>query len=547
MSAFKFHRWDNALKQCIESKKRSSADSKENRWKSDPLLLNQEAHELPPEKQRVAADMIAEAPRELRVRIAGVWKYCFVQWHIYDAGLEALEKKVPLKDGFNDDLLLKDVDSLIALSSGGDLDKTKTAEEWTWGLAEPLPPLGTLEPWNEATAAPLLKDGRAERREGVVAFAEEQYEQALLHFRKGLKIIAPSPPTAIGPHAKLRCDLHKNLAAAALKLKMTRTALQSSTAALAIDGQDPRAWYRQHCALEAMGKTAEAKVALAKAGLVNPTEEATPHPAKSLLLQDDTDDRAELSIRLHARLEPIVFIEVGIDSITAIDMIRHIQAELPDVPIPLTLAFDHPVVHSAATALIHKLNAGDEPVLRARVNNTLWRAMSKALGTDPVQGMVDGRLGHVTWRTLSEQQATEVLTQLLDVYESEAFVQKTRVMAKRANFEQRAFLVNLRPAALEVQKPVLEAWGFPADGEGMRRLECSVVNAALQSTEVSSLLRRVREAQQGGPNGMWAVNMEHNGVELWADCHSLQSLSKYIKADPLGPDRKNTNSIVAAA
>jgi len=559
MASHKFHRWNNALKQCMDAKKKGGREAVSNRWRGDPLMLNQEAHEMPAEKQRQALDMAEEAPAELREQLAPMWKYCFVQWHIYDAGLEAIEKGKPLRDGFGDELLLKDVESLRALFESGDLEKAKPAEKWTWKLLEPFPAAGSAEPWNDDTSAPMLQAGRQERKEGVAAFAEEQFERAFFHFWQGLKLLARAPPSLTGPHAKLRCDLYKNKAAAALKLKLGRVALRSATFAVAIDRKDPKAWYRKSCALELLGEHAEAKAAMAKAGLEKP-EAAKEHsaataavlsPALNLSRRDAWDEDGDLPPRHHARLESIVFIEVGIDSIAALDMIRHLQSELPDLPIPLTLVFDYPTVDEATSALLGRLNAAseDDPYMRARMNNTMWRAMCRALGTDPVKGVLEGRLGHVTWPEISEQEAREALSELKRAYEEEAFAQSVRQLAKRVAFEQRAFLVNLRALALEVQRPILEARGFDGDVEGLRRLEAAVLGAVARA-EAPAVLRELllacRVAQQGGPNGvMWTMNMEANEGELWADCHSLQSWSSYVKADPFGPGRKNTNSVVS--
>ena len=132
----RFLRWDRALKICMDK-----SDSK-NRWDSDPMILNQEAHELPPPKQRLALDFVEEAPFEIRMKLSPMWKYCFVQWHIYDAGLEAEERGVSLAVQLKDADLQADIESLRLLSDSGDLDQAATAEEWTWKMLQPLPEAG---------------------------------------------------------------------------------------------------------------------------------------------------------------------------------------------------------------------------------------------------------------------------------------------------------------------------------------------------------------------------------------------------------------------
>jgi len=280
---------------------------------------------------------VEEAPVELKAKLAPMWKYCFVQWHVWDACTEALEKGRPSKEGLQDELLMMDVVSLKNLFESGDLEKAKTAEKWTWRLLDPFPAAGSIEPWNDSSAAPLLKAGRHERREGVRAYGEEQYEKAFFHFWQGLKELARAPLSVVGSHAKLRCDLYKNKSAAALKLKLPRVALRAASFAVAIDSTDPKAWYRQSCALDLLGRPDAARAALAKAGLAKPAQDAESRfqPPPRPLNDDDGpqmigditgNEPAELPLRHHVRLETIVFVEVGVDSLTALDMIRHIRS-----------------------------------------------------------------------------------------------------------------------------------------------------------------------------------------------------------------------------
>mmetsp|Transcript_5990 Transcript_5990/g.14263 ORF Transcript_5990/g.14263 Transcript_5990/m.14263 type:complete len:556 (-) Transcript_5990:130-1797(-) len=547
MSAVKFNRWDKALKQCMAAKK-GDAKAKQNRWNSDPMALNTEAHELPVDKQHLALDFMEEATPEMRNKLAQIWKFCFVQWHIYDAGLEALSEEKPLQQAFDEEMLQADIDSLQSLFESGDLEKATTAEKWTWKLLDPFPPAGSVEPWTEEVAAPMLKVGREERREGVLSFEQERYEKAYWHFWQGLKLIARAPGSTSGPHAKLRCDLYKNRSAAALKLNMLRTALSAANEALAIDMRDEKAWYRKSSALEALGRMAEAKVALSKAGLADDVKETgatenaakraatTGQPQEPLVLFEDE----ELEPLLHKRLESSLFVEMGVDSIAAVDMIMHIQAELCTAPISPTLVFDCPKVHDAVTVLLSHINAADEYYYRRKMNCTVWRALCRSLGRDPMKDALRGRQVALDQRDCTEEEAIALLREFCDAYEDEIWAKKTRELAKKAAFEQRSFLVSLRPRALEIQRVILEKHGLDGDEDGMRSLECGLVRAALKSREVKELLQKTRIALQGGPNGMWAVNMDQE-AGFWDDSLSMQSRSQYTKTDPF-PRRINTNS-----
>mmetsp|Transcript_41715 Transcript_41715/g.120892 ORF Transcript_41715/g.120892 Transcript_41715/m.120892 type:complete len:557 (-) Transcript_41715:73-1743(-) len=549
MANVKFNRWDKALKACMTGKKTDDKGKGGNRWNSDPMALNTEAHELPPEKQRIALDFMEEAPPELRAKMAPIWKFCFAQWHIYDACLEAMADKGNVQAAFEEEMLQADVDSLVSLFESGDLDKAATTEKWAWKLLEPFPPAGSLEPWSEEVAKPLVKVGREERKEGVLAFEQERYDKAFWHFWQGLKLIARAPDSATGPHAKLRCDLWKNKSAAALKLKMPRVALEAATAALAIDMRDQKAWFRKSCALEELGQAQEAKAAMAKAGLAAAAEEAkaqegaaralvTGQPQEPLVVVEED----ELEPPLHKTLESLLFVEIGVDSISAVDLIRHVQAELKTTPIPLTIIFDHPKVYDAVTMLLSHINAADELYYRRKMNSTVWRALCHTLGRDPVQDSLQGRLGLTDCPEYAEDKALAVLGELKEAYEDSAWVQKTHELAKRVAFEQRSFLVGLRPKALEVQRPILEKHGLDPDSDGLRSLELGLVRAAAASQRVADALQSVRVALQGGPNGIWAVNMDAE-AGFWDDSCSMESRIQYTKMDPFGPRRVNTNSV----
>merc|ERR1711920_682712 len=145
---------------------------------------------------------------------------------------------------------------------------------------------------------------------------------------------------------------------------------------------------------------------------------------------------------------------------------------------------------------------------------------------------------------LTEEEAMSLLGKLRSAYDDEAWCQKTKSIARKVAFAQRSFLVNLKSKALEIQGPILDSFGLSHDDEGMRSLECALVRSAMNSTKVRELLHVVRVAEQGGPNGMWVVNMEpdENDVEMWADSRAMESRTQYTKVDPFGPCRVNTHS-----
>lgn len=513
------------------------------------MILNQEAHELPPEKQQEALDFAQDASDELKSKLAPIWKYCFVQWHIYDAGLEALDRGAAVHAMLSDPDLLSDIDNLKTMCDSGDLDEAATAENWTWKLLDPLTEAGSLVPWTDEVSTNLLKDCKEERHEGVLACDGARYDKALWHFMQGLRLMAPAPAIG-GPVAKMRGDLYKNKSAAALKLGLKRMALHAANGAIALNSKDEKAWYRKASALDALGNAKDYKLAMDKAGLAPPPKKPPPRAkkggrmdtlAKAGVVVEEVPD--ELDPSLDSVFESLTFVEIGVDSVGAVELIRFLQAELRQIPLPLTLIYDFPQVKDAVTVILKKINSGKECYLRRRMTSIVWKATKSALGKDPMKGRAAS--GPTSRNLYTEEEAMEILSDLQMAYEEKNFVKMNREIARQSAFEQRTFLVNLRPKALVAQTPILRRLGYSENTEGLRQLETSLIDCARKSERVKEKLKLVRIALQGGANGMWAINVETD-APAWSDSQSMQLRSIFEKADPFGARRVNTNAVAGA-
>eukprot|EP00933_Yihiella_yeosuensis_P028089 TRINITY_DN21901_c0_g1_i2.p1 TRINITY_DN21901_c0_g1~~TRINITY_DN21901_c0_g1_i2.p1 ORF type:complete len:338 (-),score=82.95 TRINITY_DN21901_c0_g1_i2:130-1143(-) len=336
---------------------------------------------------------------------------------------------------------------------------------------------------------------------------------------------------------------------------MLRTASRATDEALAISSNDEKAWYRKSCVLEAMGQEEESRIAIQKAGLTPPPKLSSTNtkvsqqaakPVRSVTA--DTANAASNEMELNPALESLfgdmVFIEMGVDSLTAVALIMHIQAEIPETPIALTLIYNHPTVSEAVTQLLNRISAGKDDFLRRRMTCTVWRAVCSVLKEDPLKA----RRGSVVKpQPYPEEEAFEILSNLQKLYEEDSWVQTCKAVARAANFEQQSFLLNLRPRALEIQKPVLEALGYEPTLEGLQKLEASMVQCARRSKKIEAKLLDVRIALQGGANGMWAINVEDDDAGQQFDVNGMESRARYTKVDPFGPGRVNTNSVFVHA
>jgi acyl carrier protein len=461
---------------------------KRGRWKGDPIALSDEAFSMSIENQHAALDYMEEAPQHLRDALFPLWKFCFAQWIIFDAGKEAEAGKVPVAELLSSQEMIDDVESLRIFSENGGLDKCKKAEKWTWKMLEKLPVAGSADEYGAGNNSPIVQAAREERSDGCDDYNAGKWERAFWHFNQGIRHLARLPEPLTPLQVKLGCDLFKNVAAAALKLQMNRTALNAATAALGLSPEDQKAWFRKACALQNLDRDEEATEAFMYAGYVESEKELGPR----------VDPPTDMDTGKQAVIERLVFLECGIDSIDAVEMIAIIQDKLPNVQIPPSMVFDCPSVGEATRFLADKVNASQIEILEI-----VYRAMCNVLNRDPLKVQF-------TPKVLSEEKALGALLTLAENYRDAKYIQKCGDLAKKADMEYKPFLQSLRRHALECQVQTLEIRGFPPTFEGMRRLECALIACAKSSRQVKELLKSARVAVYGGPEGMWPHIMGDN-------------------------------------
>lgn len=462
-------------------------DTKRGRWQGDPIALNDEAFFLSKDNQCKALDFMEDAPPEIRVAMSSIWKYCFCQWLIYDAGCEAERNNSDLAEILSASEMAQDIDALKGFCESGGLEKAKKSEKWSWKMLEALPASGTSERGDDA--APMVQAAREERSEGVDSFHLEHYSKAFWHFNQGIRFLARLPEPLTPVQSKLGCDLFKNIAAAALKLNMNRAAFNAAQSAINLYPDDQKAWFRKASALQNLDREEEATVAFLYAGYTEVEKELGP-PV------DAPPEGTAIDQAMQESLERLAFLECGIDSMDAVEVIVIVQEQLPLYRIPQDLLFSCPTVGQAAAFVVE--NAGSDFKATAE---TLWRAMCKVLGRDPLHVKSVPKL-------MSEEKALGALLFLLESYEAPEYVSKAKQLAKKVNYEYKPFLVHLRRHALQMQLQTLEIRSYPGTYEGMRKLECSIIACASKSRQVKDLLQTVRKACYGGQDGMWPIVME---------------------------------------
>lgn len=444
---------------------------------------------MPKEKQCMALDYLEEAPAEVRAALSPIWKYCFVQWLIYDAGYEATKQSTSLADILGSQEMMTDIQALQAFVEAGGLEKSKKSEKWSWKMLEKLPMSGTADQGMGDDSSPLVQAAREERSEGCDAWNVQKYERAFWHFQQGIRHLCRLPEPLTPVQCKLGSDLYKNIAATALELNMNRIALNVATSAVNLFPDDQKAWFRKARALQALDRDAEATTAFLYAGYAEVEKELGE-------AVDPPPEGSKIDDKMQASIEKLVFLECGIDSMDAIQVIAEVQLQLPLFKIPADLLFNYPTVSEAAGFLVEKAKSEYKATVE-----TLYRAMCKVTSRDSLKVKFSKQ-------TMAEEKVLGALLTLLENYSAPEYTAKAREIASRAGHEYKSFLVSLRRHALEQQIQCLEIRGFPPTYEGMRKFECAVIASARQSPQVRNLLRQVRVACYGGQDGMWPVVME---------------------------------------
>jgi acyl carrier protein len=257
--------------------------------------------------------------------------------------------------------------------------------------------------------------------------------------------------------------------------------MSSAESAIALSPGDQKAWFRKACALQNLDRDEEATQCFMYAGYTECEKELGKH----------VDPPTEMDASKQAQIERLVFLECGIDSIDAVEMIAILQDKLAAVEIPRSLLFRYPSVAEVAEFLAKEASRA-----KSEMVEIVYRAMCAVMNRDALKISFSRK-------SVSEEKCIGALLTLLENYEDPKYIEKCKELARKANMEYKAFLQSLRRHSLERQVQILEIRGFPTTFEGMRAFECAMISCARQSKQVNELLKAARIAAYGGQDGMW--------------------------------------------
>ncbi|CAE8645207.1 unnamed protein product, partial [Polarella glacialis] len=90
--------------------------------------------------------------------------------------------------------------------------------------------------------------------------------------------------------------------------------------------------------------------------------------------------------------------------------------------------------------------------------------------------------------------AGDLMEELAEAYGQKWFQERVRKCARDSGFERSVFLMRLKDVAFEVQKPVLQKWGFEGNEHGVREMTAAIrEHAGKNGKEMPDWLRQKQE------------------------------------------------------
>jgi len=321
------------------------------------------------------------------------------------------------------------------------------------------------------TLKQLLEYAQQCKLEGNAKYREGLYEEALAIYSQADEAMKHwKVDGAMKNEKKWLTDSHlaclKNKSQAALSLELFQTALDAANAALELDVEDHKAWYRKLQAEKGLGKIKEAEESLLRLEDV-----AQWCPDRRNILKDCEAERKRLKVaKLKNKMNTQEMLGKAFEAgIFSIDRERELEEASRMLEAPPKAAATPKITGGAASTKALPSKAKLKPIEEP----------------PPIERRIQ----------LTAKLAGELLDQLAEAYSQKWFQERVRKCARDSGFERSVFLMRLKDVAFKVQKPVLERWGFEGTEQGVREMTASIRDHAASAANGGELPTELREKQ----------------------------------------------------
>lgn len=309
------------------------------------------------------------------------------------------------------------------------------------------------------------KDGLIEWENNNWAEAHAAWYQADMALRK---FKAPDKDES---ENKMLVELHsavlKNLAAACLKLEYYTDALEAADAALVLDPDDYKAWFRRASSLEGLGRIDEAEVCLKK------IEDAAVGRTDAVRIKKDVKAKREKYQALRDRddatgkkmLERALY-----KGIFGEDRTKKLEGR------------PHPVVDSETKKQVEDDSKKEDEETTGAADQKPVPSLRDLVASDPNR------------MKLTRDGVEDLLQELLNVFSDTLYQKQILKLSRDVGKSVTQFLIHLPKVAVPVQRPVLEKWGFEVSERGIQEMRLAVEDHIKGSDKAAERLRQ-RDAQ----------------------------------------------------
>jgi len=419
--------------------------SRRNVW-----LRQYETVEMLNENRDEMMEQLEECPMEVKRLVTPIMKYKITEATVWNMMRECKDRKISLAK------LLESEEKLILLrglrkriDTGGEKDAERMMDEYDMRSRRIIfdkQRAKEMEPTERVlsdtdTLVKCLNWGQKCKKDGSIEWEKGNYEEALASWRQADDALKKfKAPDSDKNGNKLIEELHiavlKNVAQAAIKCEYWTEALFAADDALRIDNEDHKAWFRRACALEGLGEFAKAEEALDKVDECSVGRTDRHRVSKDVQAKrDKLEALADRADSTHRK---------GLERAVAKGIFSGDREEKKQITEDSESKEEQPKAVASGSTAKPSVPAG-EPF-----------------------PLTDKR------KKLTKDGAEDLLDDLRRAYCDTLFQKQVRKLALDVRRDRVEFMVNMRKVSLEVQRPILEKWGFEATAKGVKEMQCAI-------------------------------------------------------------------------